>query len=438
MAHNTIISIPQLGGETDTTYVARLLPKIINDIPRLNRYEETTYLYLACSRADWVKIHAHASMTSVSDNGSTASGVYSGITIFSDILDGIADGTFILQAKRQVYLRPNLFIASDATTSLPHVYDASNAEIAAFRFAADINDDTFGGVIAIDYNNTRARLAISWYDSTTSGTIEYNTKTGEKLPLSFPGIGIANVKYSPNGKIAAIVDYGSINLNISFYDMINYTFIKQIVVPGGVNPTNRALAWSHDGIFLAIGAYDVDSNPILQVFNYSTGLNVFTGTLPAGTSSINVVEFSPDNSKLAIAPQATGMTLAVYNTADWTRITALDSIQPGALVNDIRFSNDGTKLAVCGASGTWPDSFKLYAVSGWTVLNVINSGDKPDPSNSNQQFSISWNAASTRFAMVGAVAPTVHIFDTTSSPKWTLQSNPFPADPSYLIRYLDS
>lgn len=124
------------------------------------------------------------------------------------------------------------------------------------------------------------------------------------------------------------------------------------------------LRYSPNSRYLAVG-YDASTfnTPGLRCYDLTTNLPVtITGALPA--SNVLGLDFSPDNAKLFAIPRTSGHTAALIDTTTWVSegVTGITSL--GTQDKCVRFSPDGTKVAVVRGGTTAGTTISVYGTAG--------------------------------------------------------------------------
>ena len=150
-----------------------------------------------------------------------------------------------------------------------------------------------------------------------------------RLTLGGPAESLA---LSPDGKRLAVLVAGR---GLLLLDALGGMEVGKIEPEG----TPKVLAWSPDGALLAGG-----TGQVVYVWSATTGeaqMRLDAGAL------VNDLAFSSDNSRLAVA---TGNAARIYETADWKLLAHLEG-HLGA-VNTVAFSHDLKLLVTAGEDGT--------------------------------------------------------------------------------------
>ncbi|MEV5570374.1 serine/threonine-protein kinase [Spirillospora sp. NPDC052269] len=172
---------------------------------------------------------------------------------------------------------------------------------------------------------------------------------------------------SPDGRTVAM-DKGS---SVGLWDVRTQRVTRTFPLPGGdKSGIPSTAAFSPEGDTLAIGTYSNDKGPH-NVMLWNVGQNGVERTFDnGGTTGISHVVYSPDGTQLA--------------TADLTQVRLWDLTGAGRLIGtlggvdgvvaDIKFSPDGTELAV----NTTGLGIRLWNLKTRTLTNAFNGGGTDD------------------------------------------------------------
>lgn len=181
--------------------------------------------------------------------------------------------------------------------------------------------------------------------------------------LAWVGYGLTAALSKDGSRLAFSVEeeYGG---TVMIYNLVALT---KVVFTLPATTKGWQLDLSPDGFMLAISAYDyLEVENSLRIYNTSTGALV-SGT-PVYTGWVNAIKFSPDGTKLAMQSDSGGF--AVYDTTTWAPITLADSLSGSEwLVGQIEFSPDGS-LCVLGLYSLLADhasKVKVYSTATWAV-----------------------------------------------------------------------
>lgn len=114
------------------------------------------------------------------------------------------------------------------------------------------------------------------------------------------------------------------------------------------------------------------------------------------------MKFSPDGSLFVVGNGTQAEKFHLWatgnstNAATWTKLTA-PATMPSFQLKDAEFSPDGQYLAIGDANGV----VIIYKTSDWTTLGTLN----PVPYDA---YSLSWNSASSKLAVVGVSTTAVY------------------------------
>lgn len=153
---------------------------------------------------------------------------------------------------------------------------------------------------------------------------------------------IKEVSFSPNGQMFATAGY-----HVKLWDIHTYRELMTFRHDKWV----FALAFSHDGRFLAIG----DASGKVRIRNVQNRLEV--ANFQADADLISALQFSPDNQILASAGYNSGVKL--WRLSNWEHIGTLPT---KATVTDLNFSTDGMTLATTD----------YEAVNLWNITDGAN------------------------------------------------------------------
>ena len=181
----------------------------------------------------------------------------------------------------------------------------------------------------------------------------YNVETG-KLVTTFtkPGSDIADVAFSPDGKLLASTNEDG---HTYFWDVAGMKLLS------GVKDSGNGLAFSPNSTLLATGsgfnAYVWDLATDKLVLNLHTASGIFAEA------------FSPDGKLLAAAGLTSINAVFLWNVSNGDRVVTLHDPN-GQGVVDVAFSPDGTLLAAADYNG----GTYLWDIANDTLLATLSAG----------------------------------------------------------------
>jgi eukaryotic-like serine/threonine-protein kinase len=209
------------------------------------------------------------------------------------------------------------YIASASNDGTSHVWDVSTQQ-RVLSYRSDIqpakNDDSANAVawlpnstrIAVGFSDGTAQIAditshqqVGFYDSTVGGDL--------------PGV-LYGVAVSPNGQSLALAGFFSDDIQI--FDVATQRRIQSLT---GHTDVVHALAWSHNGRYIASGSYD----GTVRVWNASSGKLLLIYS--KHNAEVLALSWSPDDSRIIssafpsptyIWASDTGQTLLTYGSQD--------------------------------------------------------------------------------------------------------------------------
>ncbi|MYI93235.1 T9SS type A sorting domain-containing protein [Candidatus Poribacteria bacterium] len=215
----------------------------------------------------------------------------------------------------------------------------------------DLEEDT----VTILGNHTKTINAIAFSPDgkkLVSGSDDYTIKLWDiekqsqivtlRHVTDFAQSQIKKVSFSPNGQMFATAGY-----HVKLWDIHTYRELMTF----RHNKWVFALAFSHDGRFLAIG----DASGKVRIRNVQNRMEV--ANFQADADLISALQFSPDNQILASAGYNSGVKL--WRLSNWEHIGTLPT---KATVTDLNFSTDGMTLATTD----------YEAVNLWNITDGAN------------------------------------------------------------------
>lgn len=214
-----------------------------------------------------------------------------------------------------------------------------------------------GIVRDISWSADGTRLALA--HSTSPYITVYTVATWAKVSITGglpPGNGYG-VSWSPDGSKLA---HQSNNVGgFTVYDTATWT---KITLTGGQPAAALGRCrFSPTGAFLAVG-----SGSGLTVYNVSDWSKVALSGGAAGTSSVDVLAFSPDGAFCAVQ-YGPSPYLYIYETTGWT-FTSPATVPSG--IRGLNYSGDGAKLVV--STNTVAQELMVFDTSTWTA-SVLNN-----------------------------------------------------------------
>ena len=364
------------GGEYNAIHVWNLST---NNATNLTLANNTTILSVAFS-PDGKKLAAAANTadnahdTVMVWNASTGSQILQTPPVHSDRIHSIAfspDGAWIATGSRD----SKTWILDASTGEKLFVLDHGNSVVESVAFSPDgkrlataCNDDNTariwdlstkkvvarmehdGWVRAVAFSHDGKRVATASNDETA---IVWDVANEEPACLNYRDY-VSAIAFSPDGtKLAsASNDSTAMVWNLSARDLQ----FNPLVHDCGVT----SIAFSPDGKRLATGCRSGKAG----IWDASEGKNLY-GWLEHNNSSINCVAFSPDGTKLATASDDDSAT--VWDASTGKEIVKL---RHDADVAFVAFSPDGTKLATASRDGSASNYNKCIS-----VINVWNASD---------------------------------------------------------------
>jgi WD40 repeat protein len=213
----------------------------------------------------------------------------------------------------------------------------------------------------------------------------WNESNGRYLGAITPGVNVSTMALSPDGQLIALP---GANHTVTIHRATDGMLVQTLV---GHTEDITGLAFSHDGLLLASGAFFDGSNDKIKLWSVSnwsvvrelsgsllfgpfvsitfSANDIFLSAICEGTPAVwrvsdgtlmqtfgataGVMQFSPDGTQLAIGSDP----IRVYRTADWMQIATLSN-QNQALA----FTHDGNYLATGGQS-----QLQFWRVSDWAM-----------------------------------------------------------------------
>jgi eukaryotic-like serine/threonine-protein kinase len=188
-------------------------------------------------------------------------------------------------------------------------------------------------VTRISFSPDRSRLA-SGYDDNVIRI--WDTKTGRVISELKGHTGkITDLTFSPGGEWLASSDFEAV---VKIWDMrknVEMTTLK------GHNFTVMGIAFSPDGKLLATVAREI------KLWDVGTGQEIASLPVEHANSIGYGLAFSPDGTSLAVANQ---LSVEIWNVRSREKLSKI--IGHSDLINRVRFSPDGARLATSSRDGT--------------------------------------------------------------------------------------
>ena len=196
---------------------------------------------------------------------------------------------------------------------------------------------------------------------TRSGTpylTVFNSSDWDAVPgtPTLAGSGYA-AAFSPDGSLLAI-GY----LNSPFLTVINTSGWSAVSGTPVLSGTCYSLSFSPSGSMLAVAGNALTSTQRVRVFDTSDWSAVLDD-FDLNHNSARAVAFSPDGVYLAIGYNS-GNRLIVLNTSGWSTVTGTPSI--GSYIYSIAYSPDGSLMAVASDSSPY---LTVIDTSNWSVIS---------------------------------------------------------------------
>jgi WD40 repeat protein len=194
------------------------------------------------------------------------------------------------------------------------------------------------------------------------------TTPPEALVLKKSGSsGFLQMALGPDGNVIGLIDRDFVNKTIRL-GLFDQTIVPLAAKIGQMPfPAMTIQAISPGGKLVAVH-WKTTPTPVLLVFDSIGGEELLRIPLEAGTP-VNAVAFSPDGTKLAAAFLSTKC-FQVWEVKTGKVLHSFEKF--GWLANDVRFSSDGSRLAL----GWWGGTVTCYDLVHRKVLFTVKAHDK--------------------------------------------------------------
>jgi len=163
------------------------------------------------------------------------------------------------------------------------------------------------------------------------------------------------------------------------------------LIAKNINGENvKAVAWSHDGRYIAVGADSTYKNHEVFVYRFdptgATADDILTSCGSFSTASVNSLAWSPDNSYLAVGTENDDYELQVwkFNGAEIS-IASVGRYAAGAAVNGVAFSPDSNFLA-----SVYGTTINIFEIGSSNTTNVISSKVTDSPTAITTLRAVDW------------------------------------------------
>jgi tetratricopeptide (TPR) repeat protein len=211
---------------------------------------------------------------------------------------------------------------------------------------------------------TQLALAGKSDDLEQWGALEVVDLTRNEVRFRWEGSGIADMSWSPDGRLLAIAGYGGRGDDgesawsswVHVLDTVKRQRTWKLHHGTSRGVAASAVTWSPDGQRLVSG----DQDGLAEVWAVSTGQKI--ASAPLHTAGINTLAWSPDGRR--IASGSMDRTVRVWDPTRGEELLRFEF--PSAHVTGCQWSPDGRRLAASGADGT----IRIWdASAGYLFLN---------------------------------------------------------------------
>lgn len=194
------------------------------------------------------------------------------------------------------------------------------------------------------------------------------------------------VDWSPDSRfvVVGIDDAGGASQQVLVYefDGSTLTFRGGVDVGGDVETVN----WHPTNDWIAVGRVTGGNEVSIYSFNRITGVMTLIGSTAVYVDTVNSVVWHPAGGHLAVGSNDNAIRVRVYVVSGAGALGANVTVNPGADVNTVDWSRDGTFLAV-GTDAFAGNELQVYTFNSGALTLTLNAGSNV----ANQVNCVSWN-----------------------------------------------
>jgi len=225
------------------------------------------------------------------------------------------------------------------------------------------NNEALGDVLqSIYFNGDKSYLVLNASNKVVVTNRASFVKSGEITNLAFPRYTTVS-----NGKIftANWGDYGNTTQFITVHDATTLAYITSI--PLSENP--EEIVTVNGKVYVNKSSYRAGNS--IEVINPATNTIISTITLSAGLQSITVI----GNDIFALCTGDTGSTVYKINTTTDTVSASIanSAVVPPSQYDALKFSSEGTKLFIAGATSVYSLNTDLATFSSTPIFTTTPS-----------------------------------------------------------------
>jgi Tol biopolymer transport system component len=301
-----------------------------------------------------------------------------------------------------------------------------------------------GNVVSTEISPNGKMLAVTHASSPYLSlyVIDYDTGTFNKIPN--PGTLLSTIgamRFSPDGKclvvaLTASPWIASYNIN---YESCTITYVGGATGSSGISGAsgqNYSLAITNDNSTIALGVFTVSSGATVKAFNLNTttGVTSYRGNISSSTNQCYAIAINPVDNTLAVhdnSPSTGAIRFYSYDTGTQNFTYSFNDIFPPSATQNMKWSPDGTKLAIAYTTGFGILVLKNVDTTLQTYGSLTNSGANV----AFQKVGLAWHPSGEYFVCTnGGVSGTAinlyRISGTAPGTTCTNEGNIYPAPAS--------